>query len=61
MKIRALSLAVFAVCSLALNSCLITDDSKPKPYDEKISNLPHSTPENWQGSAAFGSFFPQSN
>ncbi len=53
---RVILSVVAALAALFLASCA----GKPKPYDDNVSNLPQNSPQGWEGSAAFGSFFPQS-
>ncbi|MEM7010104.1 MAG: hypothetical protein AAF585_01370 [Verrucomicrobiota bacterium] len=56
--LRILSIAIFTAACLSLGACA---SNQPKPYTgERVSNLPHSTPEQWQGAGAFGSMFPNS-
>ncbi len=54
-----LGLLATAASLLVLSSCA-SNDSRPDPYDENISNLPQNRPQKWEGNAAMGSFFPQS-
>ncbi|MEO0446165.1 MAG: hypothetical protein AAF191_08825 [Verrucomicrobiota bacterium] len=49
---KTLLFSLLSAAGLFLAGC-----SSPKSYDNDLSNLPHNTPQSWEGAGGLGSAF----